>query len=81
VSPETAAHHAGLGDVLEHALGTLPLAQRTAILLREVQGFTSEEIAEITQVPAATVRTRIYYGLRAVRRELASRGITGAGMN
>jgi len=49
--------------------------QRTAILLREFQGFTSEEIAEITGVPAATVRTRIFYGLKAVRRTLRERGI------
>jgi RNA polymerase sigma-70 factor, ECF subfamily len=56
--------------VLEEAFDRLPAEQRSAILLREYQGFTSEEIAEITGVPAATVRTRIFYGLRALRRML-----------
>jgi len=64
--------HGVLGDVLRR----VPVEQRTAILLREYHGFTSEEIAEITGVPAATVRTRIYYGLRLVRRILKQRGIT-----
>lgn len=52
-------------------LERLSLEQRTAILLREYQGFTSDEIAEITGVPAATVRTRIFYGLRAIHQMLA----------
>jgi len=55
---------------IEEALGLLPSEQRVAILLREYHGFTSEEIGEITGVPAATVRTRIFYGLRALRQSL-----------
>jgi RNA polymerase sigma-70 factor, ECF subfamily len=55
---------------VEEALAQLPAEQRFAILLREYQGFTSEEIGEITGVPAATVRTRIFYGLRTLRRML-----------
>lgn len=60
----------GQGLAVERALARLPAEQRTAILLRECQGFTSEEIAEITGVPAGTVRTRIFHGLRALRRML-----------
>jgi RNA polymerase sigma-70 factor, ECF subfamily len=55
---------------LEQALAQLPAEQRFAIILREYQGFTSEEIGEITGVPAATVRTRIFYGLRSLRQTL-----------
>jgi RNA polymerase sigma-70 factor (ECF subfamily) len=60
---------------IEEALGLLPAEQRVAILLREYHGFTSEEIGEITGVPAATVRTRIFYGLRALRQTLRAHGI------
>jgi RNA polymerase sigma-70 factor, ECF subfamily len=56
--------------MLEGVFARLPAEQRSAILLREYHGFTSEEIGEITGVPAATVRTRIFYGLRALRRML-----------
>ena len=52
----------------------IPVEQGSAILLREYHGFTTDEIGEITGVPAATVRTRIFYGLRSVRKMLRERG-------
>jgi RNA polymerase sigma-70 factor, ECF subfamily len=64
------ANQADRTRAVERALARLPAEQRTAILLREYHGFTSEEIAEITGVPAGTVRTRIFHGLRALRRML-----------
>jgi len=69
---------ASLADLLHRVLERLPLEQRTAILLREYHGFTSDEIGQITGVPATTVRTRIFYGLRAVRRTLEQQGIVAA---
>ena len=75
-SPERHAERSHAQGVLGDALRRLPAEQRTSILLREYHGFTSEEIGAITGVPAATVRTRIYYGLRAMRKTLRERGIT-----
>ena len=75
---DRAARQVGLSRVLQRALETVPDEQRTAILLREYQGFTSEEIGEITGVPAATVRTRIFYGLKTVRKTLQSWGVSDA---
>jgi RNA polymerase sigma-70 factor (ECF subfamily) len=68
---------ADLSLVLREVLGRLSLEQRSAILLREVQGFNSEEIARITGVPAATVRSRIYHGLRSLRKMLPEYGVAG----
>ncbi len=73
-SPEGDAETSHLADLLDRMLARIPVEQRTAILLREYHGFSSEEIAEITGVPAATVRTRIFYGLRTVRRQLTAQG-------
>jgi len=56
--------------LLEAVLARLPMEQRTAIVLRELEGFTSVEIAAMTGVPAATIRSRISYGLKALRRML-----------
>jgi RNA polymerase sigma-70 factor (ECF subfamily) len=69
------AERSVLSDVLHAVLEELPSEQRSSILLREFQGFTSEEIGEMMSVPAATVRTRIYYGLKTMRRILEERGI------
>ena len=78
-APDREAHRAGLAGVLGGILDQLPAEQRVAILLREYQGFTSQEIAEITGVPSGTIRTRIFYGLRTVRKMLQERGITETG--
>lgn len=69
------AERTALSDVLHSVLEEIPVEQRSSILLREFQGFTSEEIGEMTGVPAATVRTRIYYGLKTMRRLLEERGM------
>ena len=79
-SPESDAHQSGLTGLVEEVLASLPVEQRSAILLREYHGFTAEEIGAMTDVPAATVRTRIYYGLRSARRQLKERGVTEAGL-
>lgn len=78
-APDQDAHRADLAGVLGRILDQLPAEQRVAILLREYQGFTSREIAEITGVPPGTIRTRIFYGLRTVRKMLRERGITDTG--
>jgi RNA polymerase sigma-70 factor, ECF subfamily len=69
----------GFMGVLDDVLRGLPDDQRDALLLREYHGFSTEEIAGITGVPAGTVRSRIFYGLRTVRRSLGQRGYTGTG--
>ena len=74
-SPETHAAQEDLLRILGDVFHQIPVEQRSALLLREYHGFTSEEIGEITGVPAATVRTRIFYGLRSIRKQLDRRGI------
>lgn len=66
-SPLRAAERRDAAAAVRRALLRLPLEQRTAIVLREWEGYTSREIGELTGAPAATVRSRIYHGLRALR--------------
>jgi len=46
-------------EQIERALDALSEPQRVALLLREWQGFSYEEIAEILQLPIGTVRSRL----------------------
>ena len=62
---------------VETALGSLPAEQRTALLLRDVEGFAYEEIAVITSVEIGTVKSRIHRGRLAVRNVLIARGWRG----
>lgn len=77
VAPDAAAIRNDMVRHLEEVLQEIPEEQRHAILLREYQGLTSEEIGEVMGVPAATVRTRIFYGLKALRARMGDRGILG----
>lgn len=77
VSPEEAAHGAKVRPLLEDALGTLPSEQREVFLLRELHGMTFHEIAEITETPENTVKSRFRYavgGLRKALRDLRDAG-------
>src|SRR2546430_7321040 len=62
---------------VEAALATLPVDQRTVLLLRDIEGFAYEEIAVITAVEIGTVKSRIHRGRLAVRNALVAKGWRG----
>jgi RNA polymerase sigma-70 factor (ECF subfamily) len=55
---------------LQHALGGLPFDQRTAIVLREIDGLSYEEIAYSLGVAIGTVKSRLTRARLALRAEL-----------
>jgi RNA polymerase sigma-70 factor, ECF subfamily len=52
---------------VEAALRKLPEAFRTVVILREIEGFAYEEIAEILQANLGTVKSRLTRGRAALR--------------
>ena len=67
-SPFDEAARRELRERVEAALREVPEAFRTVVILREIEGFTYEEIADILQVNLGTVKSRLTRG-RAVLRE------------
>ena len=55
---------------LQLAIERLPDAQRHAMLLRLEHDLSLEEIAEITNTPRETVKTRLRYATQRIREEL-----------
>jgi RNA polymerase sigma-70 factor (ECF subfamily) len=68
-SPERAGSGVSLGE-LTQALGTIPARQRKALLLREFQGYSYEEIAAELDVSVAAVETLLFRARRAVAQQL-----------
>lgn len=62
-----------LSQAVQRALAELPEEQRTAIMLKEYQGLTFQEIADLLDCPLSTVKTRLYQGLSVLRRRLERR--------
>ena len=60
---------------VEDALRKLPEAFRTVVVLREMEGFCYEEIAEILDVPAGTVKSRLTRGRAALKQILVAEGL------
>lgn len=52
---------------LERALGKLTSEQREAVTLKVYQGFKFEEIAEILDCPASTIKSRVYTALELLK--------------
>lgn len=57
---------------VEDALRKVPEPYRTAVILRDLEDMSYDEIAEITQVSLGTVKSRITRGRDALKRRLAS---------
>jgi len=74
--PEGLAMQEQLRETLEKAIAELPEELRTAIMLREIEGLSYEEIAAAMDCPVGTVRSRIFRAREAI--EVAIRPLTDA---
>ncbi len=61
-------------DAIEAVLMTLTSDYRTVIVLRHFAGFSYEEISEVVEVPAKTVKSRLFTARRLLRDGLIERG-------
>lgn len=67
VLPDEAAEQHELAAALQRALMLLPVDQRIAVVLSDVQGMNYREIADITQTNLGTVKSRISRGRARLR--------------
>ncbi len=59
-----------LGDEVTGAINGLPVNFRLVMLLADIEGFTYEEIARITDVPLGTVRSRLHRARNMLKERL-----------
>ena len=77
-NPENALFGAELKAVVERAISDLPDDLRTAVTLREFDGLSYEDIAEIMDCPVGTVRSRIFRAREAIDSKVREQ-LEGAG--
>ena len=68
--PYAAAEHQDLRALLRLALGKLPTTLRTAVVLRDLQELSYQEIADRLGLPEGTVKSRINRGRLELGRQL-----------
>jgi RNA polymerase sigma-70 factor (ECF subfamily) len=69
-TPESMLRTKQVGEAVNRAIDRLPEDLRTAMVLREIEGLSYEEIAESMNCPIGTVRSRIFRAREAIAQEL-----------
>lgn len=69
-TPERMLLSKQIGETVNSAMEALPEDLRTAIMLREIEGMSYEDIAKMMDCPIGTVRSRIFRAREAVAEKL-----------
>lgn len=75
-APESAldsrAHAKQVSEVIEAGLNALPEEQREALVLRDVEGLSAEEAAEVAGVEVSALKSRLHRARVALKRSLSA---------
>lgn len=71
--PEFSYHRRQLNHQIERAARTLNDKQKSAFMLRDVEGCKLDDVADIMEMPEATVRWYLHRARRKIRKELIRR--------
>jgi RNA polymerase sigma-70 factor (ECF subfamily) len=69
-TPERLMQTRQIGETVNAAMQALPEELRTAIVLREIEGLSYEDIASMMNCPIGTVRSRIFRAREAIAERL-----------
>jgi len=69
-TPERLLMSKQIADTVNSAMAELPEELRTAVTLREIEGLSYEEIAQVMDCPIGTVRSRIFRARESIAQKL-----------
>jgi RNA polymerase sigma-70 factor (ECF subfamily) len=76
LTPEGVYQKKEMKEIVLATLQKIPDDQRKVILMKEYEGLKFKEIAEVLNVSENTIKSRMYYGLDAMRKILIEKNIT-----
>ncbi len=68
--PMEAVEKSQTSEIIHQAINQLPPEEREVIVLRDIQGYTYEEIAQLSKIPLGTVKSRLSRARRMLRTAL-----------
>jgi RNA polymerase sigma-70 factor (ECF subfamily) len=74
-APDARAHAREIGEALSRAIAKLAPEQREVLILRDVEGMTAEQAAQVVGVEVGALKSRLHRARMALRSELA--GVLG----
>jgi len=70
-NPEKSVLQRELGDKIQEALEQIPEKHRAILLLRELDGLSYEELAQVLEIPKGTVMSRLFHARAKVQKLLS----------
>jgi len=70
--PSDQSNYNGLKEALDRAISRLPADQRSVILLRDYEGYSYEEISEVTGLSESQVKVYIFRGRLFLKKYLGN---------
>ena len=68
--PDAAAHAREIGQLLQAAILSLPVAYREALVLRDVEGLSAEEAAKVVGIEVGALKSRLHRARMELRERL-----------
>ena len=70
-APDMVSHARQMGEVLQAAILALPEAQREVLILRDVEGLTAEEAAQVVGIEVGALKSRLHRARLQLREHLS----------
>ena len=81
LNAESGLHREELRNIFEQAMDEIPEEQRIVIIMKIYQGLKFFEIADMLQESLNTVKSRMYYGIKALRQVLRKQNLSEEVLN
>ncbi len=78
LAPDRSLEAQEIGEAVEQALAKLSHKHRTAFILREFEGLSYEEMAQVMDCSIGTVMSRLHHARKKLQRGLIQMGLMGA---